>query len=40
MSVTIFKNARLIDPEGGTDTVGHLVMNNGVIEALIFAARV
>ncbi len=31
---TIFKNARLIDPEAGTDTVGHLVMKDGIIAAI------
>lgn len=30
---TLFKNARLIDPETGTDTLGWLLVENGIIRA-------
>ncbi len=33
MTTTVFTNARLIDPEGGTDASGWLLIENGVISA-------
>ena len=34
--MTVFRNARLIDPEQGTDTLGALVVENGTIKDLIY----
>ena len=33
----LFTNARLIDPEAGTDTIGHLLVDNGQITAILAA---
>ena len=34
MTATLFTNARLIDPEAGTETLGHLAMADGVIQSV------
>lgn len=39
MSDVLFKNARLIDPEAGTETLGDLFVQNGVISAVPTAAQ-
>lgn len=35
MTVTLFQNARLIDPEAGTDMQGHLLVRDGKIDEIL-----
>ncbi len=35
MTDTLFRNARLIDPEAGTETPGHLILRGGVIAEVV-----